>query len=103
MAEKRTSTPIDEDQSTPKKSKSITEVLENSEERDLEDTKPSTSNEKVKKRICTTCEKCYAQNKDLLHHQRLKHGSADGKKIARVSSRARLSRLRRVREMFQNP
>ena len=66
----------------PKKSKIITEVLENSEERGMEDTKPSTSNEKVKKHICTTCGKCYAQNKDLLHHQRLKHGSADGKKIA---------------------
>ena len=81
MAEKRTSTPSDEDQSSPKKSKTITEVLENSEERGMEDTKPSTSNEKVKKHICTTCGKCYAQNKDLLHYQRLKHVSDEKKHI----------------------
>ena len=80
MAEKRTSKPSDEDQSRLKKSKIITEVevLENSEERGAKDMKPSTINEKVKKHICATCGKCYEYIKNLLNHQRLKHG----KKIA---------------------
>ena len=74
MAEKRSLTPSDEDQSSTKKSKIITEVLENSEERGAKDTKPSTSNEKVKKHICDECGRCYEYIKNLLHHQRLKHG-----------------------------
>ena len=82
MAEKRSSPSSDEDQPYSEKSNIIAEeadVLENSEERGTKDTKPSTSKGKVTKHICTTCGKCYEYNKDLLHHQRLKHG--DGKKI----------------------